>query len=165
MFSEIKNNRFRNGQTIEMTEWILQDWPPQHQRRQLRLPLGGWGQLLGQAGPSHFQAEALHDGPRLVERGRRAKLAQTVPQDSHGGFREGREAAETQPRTAFHWRVPGDDTQSDQAERIHVEAHTAVQRALPAWPLWKVVCSDVKRCSGDETGRKPLHTFYGVIKK
>lgn len=50
--------------------FLPQNRPPQHQRRQLSLPFGGRGELLGQAGPSHLQAETLHDGPQLVERGR-----------------------------------------------------------------------------------------------
>lgn len=55
-----------------------QDWPPQHKRRQLSLPLGGRGRLLGQAGPPHLAPAPLHAGPRLVGRGAREGLAQGV---------------------------------------------------------------------------------------
>lgn len=122
----------------EPTDFMFfpQNRPPQHQWRQLRLPLGGRGELLGQAGPSHLPAETLHDGPQLVERGRREDLAEAIPEDGDGGFREGRETPEAKSWIDVYWRVPGGDAPSEQAERFHVEARAAVQRALPAWPVW-----------------------------
>lgn len=117
---------------------LPQDRPPQHQRRQLRLPLGGRGQLLGQAGPPHLPAAALHDGPGLVGRGRGARLEEAVAQTRHGGVREGGAARQTQPGPALHRRLRRDDPRAGQAEGGHVETHPAVQGALPSGPVRQV---------------------------
>lgn len=117
---------------------ILQNWPPQHQRWQLGVPFSGWSELLGQTGPSHFQAETLHDSPRMVEWRWREELAKTIAQDGDGGVWEGWKAAQTQSWTVVHRRVPGDDTQPEQAERVPVETCAAVQRELPTRLVWKI---------------------------
>lgn len=73
-----------------------------------------------------------------MERGRRAQLAQAVPQDRDGGVRARREAAEAQRGAAVHGRVPRDDAGPEQAEGGAAEARAAVQGALPPRPVREI---------------------------
>lgn len=82
-----------------------QDRPPQHERRQLGLPLCGRGELLGQAGPPDLSPPSLHDRTRLVGRGGGAGVEEAVTQARHGGLRKGRAASQTKPGVLVHRRL------------------------------------------------------------
>uniref|UniRef100_A0A8B9DRW4 2-oxoisovalerate dehydrogenase subunit alpha n=1 Tax=Anser cygnoides TaxID=8845 RepID=A0A8B9DRW4_ANSCY len=112
---------------------------PQHQRRQLGVPLGGRGELLGQAGPPHLPPAALHAEPRLVGRRAGERLAEKLPEKGDGGVRAGGAQAQAQPAAApLLRRVPRDAPPPAQAARGPGAAPAALRGALPPRALREV---------------------------
>ncbi|XP_064258264.1 2-oxoisovalerate dehydrogenase subunit alpha, mitochondrial isoform X2 [Passer domesticus] len=110
----------------------LQNRPPQHERRQLGVPLGGRGELLGQAGPPHLPPAPLPDPESLVGRGHGEGVEEELPENGAGGVRAGRAGAEAAAAPPLLRRVPRDAPAAAAAAPGAGAAPGGLRGALPA---------------------------------